>query len=80
MEELSRKALQDVINQVERLRSIIMGVLNDEEYNLDNIPYNVKHIEEYEKAEDSICYLDDSLKYLDLVVYSIEKAIDKENV
>ena len=53
MNKARRKNIQDVVNQLEDLKSTLEDLQGEEEEYRDNIPENLQGSERYEKAEEA---------------------------
>ena len=60
MNKARRKNIQDVVNQLEDLKSTLEDLQGEEEEYRDNIPENLQGSERYEKAEEACDTLSDT--------------------
>ena len=76
MNNVRRKELKAILEEIEEIKSRLENVLLDEEEAFDNIPENLQGTERYEKAEETVEYLADAVDNLDEAISSIEYAIE----
>ena len=76
MNNIRRKVLKSILEEIEEIKNRLEGVLSDEEEAFDNIPENLQGTERYEKAEEIISYLEDAISELDESISSIEYTIE----
>lgn len=69
MNNIRRKAIGKIQEQLDELRSTLQDVLDEEQECFDNIPENLWGSERYEKA-------DEALENLTSAMDSIEEAVD----
>ena len=69
MNNIRRKAIGKIQEQLDELRSTLQDVLDEEQECFDNIPENLWGSERYEKA-------DEALENLTCAMESIEEAVD----
>ena len=67
-----RKKIRKLIDEIERIKSEIDFVLDDEQYSFDNMPENLQCSERGNNSEDAIDCLSDAID-------SIKEAIDTLN-
>ena len=75
MNNMRRKALQEIIEQLEELNEKIESLYNDEYESFENIPENLISTERYEKAESAVENLqsamdsvNDSVEYINCAI------------
>lgn len=76
MNNIRRKQLKSILEEIEEIKSRLEDVLADEEEAFDNIPENLQGTERYERAEEVVEYLTDAVDNLDEATSSIEYAIE----
>lgn len=76
MNNIRRKSLKSILEEIEVIKNRLEDVLSDEEEAFDNIPENLQGTERYEKAEEIISYLEDAISELDESISSIEYTIE----
>ena len=76
MNRIRRKALRDIINVLEELKSFIEELQAEEEEYRDNIPENLQSSERYENADIACGYLYDAACCLDEAISNIDSAIE----
>ena len=76
MNRILRKSLQEIIDQLEDLKSSLEELQEEEEEYRDNMPENLQGSERYDKADEACGYLSDAVDGLEDVVCSIEAAME----
>lgn len=76
MNNLRRKSLRDIIEQLEELNSSLEEIQKDEEEYCDNIPENLLGSVRYEKAAEAVDNISDAVSGLEDVLSSLEAAIE----
>ena len=76
MNKLRRKALQDIMCQLEELKGSVEELLEEEEDYRDNMPENLQGSERYEKADEACDNLADVVSSLEEAIYSIDAAVE----
>lgn len=76
MNKIRRKALRDIIDQLEKLKCSLEELQNEEEEYRDNIPENLQSSERYETADNACSNLYDAVDSLDNAICSIEAATE----
>lgn len=69
-----RKELDDAISLLDKARSIIESVKDDEAYCLDNTPENLQGSQRYADMEDVVEYLCDAIEDIDNAVELVDDA------
>ena len=75
MNSQRRKALREIITQLEELKCTVDDILYEEEKERDSMPENKIDTKEYEKADAAVDNLDDAVCTLDEAIFCIEAAI-----
>lgn len=76
MNRQRRKALQDIIDQLEILRMQLETLLAEEEDYRDNFPENLQNSERYERTEAIRENLSDAVDEMEQAASDIEDAIE----
>lgn len=76
MNRQRRKALQDIIDQLEILRMQLETLLAEEEDYRDNFPENLQSSERYERTEAICENLSDAVDEMEQAASDIEDAIE----
>lgn len=76
MNKSRRKSLQNIIDQLEELRSSLEDIQAEEEEYRDNMPENMQSSEKYEKADAACDSLSYALDDLAEVISNIESAME----
>lgn len=76
MNRQRRKALQDIIDQLETLRIQLETLLAEEEDYRDNFPENLQNSERYERTEAIRENLSDAVDEMEQAASDIEDAIE----
>lgn len=76
MNKFRRKALSDIIDQLEELKSSIEELQQEEEEYRDNMPENLQSSERYEIADNACSNLYDAVDSLENAISSIEAAAE----
>lgn len=76
MNRQRRKALQDIIDQLEILRMQLETLLAEEEDYRDNFPENLQNSERYERTEAICENLSDAVDEMEQASSDIEDAIE----
>lgn len=71
MNKARRKNIQDVVDQLEELKSALEGIQSEEEEYRDNIPENLQGSERYEKADEACDALGEAVDGLEDVITSL---------
>ena len=71
MNKARRKNIQDVVNQLEDLKSTLEDLQGEEEEYRDNIPENLQGSERYEKAEEACDTLSEEVDGLENIITSL---------
>lgn len=71
-----RKALREIIEQLEELKSSLEDIQSEEEGYRDNIPENMQGGGRYEQSEEAISNIEDAVSGLEEVIGSIESATE----
>lgn len=71
MNKARRKNIQDVVGQLEDLKSALEDVLHEEEEYRDNIPENLQGSERYEKADEACDTLSGAVDDLEDIITSL---------
>ena len=71
MNKARRKNIQDVVGQLEDLKSALEDVLHEEEEYRDNIPENLQGSERYEKADEACDTLSGAVDGLEDIITSL---------
>ena len=71
MNKARRKNIQDVVNQLEDLKSTLEDLQGEEEEYRDNIPVNLQGSERYEKAEEACDTLSEAVDGLENIITSL---------
>lgn len=71
MNKVRRKNIQDVVGQLEDLKSALEDVLHEEEEYRDNIPENLQGSERYEKADEACDTLSGAVDGLEDIITSL---------
>ena len=71
-----RKALQEILDRLDDIRSDLYSIQEEEEEYRDNMPENLQGSERYEKADCAVSSLDDAYNAFDEIVYAIEEAME----
>lgn len=75
MNKIRRKAIQDIIDQLEELKSSVEELQQEEEEYRDNIPENMQGSERYETADNACSNLYDAVDGLENVISSLDEAM-----
>lgn len=75
MNNAKRKELKSAIDIINLAQRKIEEVMDEEQYSLDNMPENLESSNRYADMENSIDNMEDAISGLDLVVDSIEEAM-----
>jgi len=76
MNKPRRKALQEIIDQLEELKGSVADIQSEEEEYRDNMPENLQSSERYEKAEEACDSLSDAISSLEDAIGNIGEAIE----
>ena len=76
MNKARRKSLQEILDKVDELRSMLETLKDEEEEYRDNIPENLWGSERYEKADEAVDNLDSALDSFDEITEYIETAME----
>ena len=76
MNKNRRKALKDLMDQLEDIKSSLEEIQSEEEDYRDNIPENLQGSERYEIADAACDNLSDAVSSLEDVISSIEAAAE----
>ncbi len=71
MNKKRRKNIQDVVEQLEGLKTTLEELQGEEEEYRDNIPENLRGSERYEKADEACDALSDAVSALEDVISSL---------
>ena len=71
MNKARRKNIQDVVNQLEDLKSTLEDLQGEEEEYRDNIPENLQGSERYEKAEEACDTLSEAVDGQENIITSL---------
>lgn len=71
-----RKALRDIIEQLEELKDSLEGLQTEEEEYRDNIPENLQGGGRCERADEAVNSMSDAVGYLEDVISNIEAAVE----
>ena len=75
MNNKRRDLLRLAISSLEQASEYISRALDQEQDCLDNMPENLQYSERYEKMEDVISHLEESIENIDEAKNSVEEAI-----
>ena len=73
MDKERRKRVDEIIQKIEDLKSEVDEILNEEIYDIENIPENMQQSEEYEKADANCGSLQDAIDSIEEVVSLLEE-------
>ena len=76
MNKARRKSLQEILDKMDELRSMLETLKDEEEEYRDNIPENLWGSERYEKADEAVDNLDSALDSFDEIADYIESAME----
>lgn len=76
MNNTRRKALKDLVADLNSFLELLEVLKDEEQEYLYNIPENLQGSERYDRAESCLTYLDDACAGLDEVISNIENAIE----
>lgn len=71
MNKARRKNIQDVVDQLEELKSTLEDIQGEEEEYRDNIPENLQGSERYEKADEACDTLSGAVDDLEDIITSL---------
>ena len=71
MNKSRRDNIQEVVGQLEDLKSTLEGLQGEEEEYRDNIPENLQGSERYEKAEEACDTLSEAVDGLENIITSL---------
>ena len=71
MNKARRKNIQDVVDQLEELKSALEGIQGEEEEYRDNIPENLQGSERYEKSDEACDTLSGAVDGLEDIITSL---------
>ena len=71
MNKARRKNIQDVVNQLEDLKSTLEGLQGEEEDYRDNIPENLQGSARYEAADEACDTLGEAVNGLEDIITSL---------
>lgn len=74
MNNIRRKKLTTLYEQIEELKTLLEDVHADEEEAFDNIPENLEGSERYEKSQEAVENLDCAISALEEALECIEAA------
>lgn len=74
MNNIRRKKLAKLYEELETLKSLLEEVAEEEQEAFDNIPENLQYTGRYEKAEEAVDNLDTAVSALEEALESIELA------
>lgn len=75
MNKQRRRELQNIIDEIDILKSNLEDIQNEEEYR-DNIPENMQSSEKYEIAEAACDSMSEAIDNLEEAIGNIESAIE----
>ena len=76
MNKIRRKALRDIMEQLEALKDSLELLQSEEEDYRDNMPENLQGSEKYETADTAISNMEDAVSNLEEAICSIEAAME----
>lgn len=76
MNKIRRKALSEIVDRLEELRSDLEGIKEEEEEYRDNMPGNLQGSERYDAADAACDNLDSALGTLEDAINYIEEAAE----
>lgn len=76
MNKMRRKALQNIIAQLEGLKIDLEDLQQEEQEYLDNMPENMWGGERYERAEEVCSYIEDAIANIEEAVSNIDYAAE----
>lgn len=74
MNAVRRKALLEIIGGIERLRSDLEDLMQEEEEYRDNMPENLQGSERYERADEAVTAMEDAVSNLSDAIDNIDSA------
>lgn len=77
MNKERRKNIQDVVEQLEGLKTTLEELQGEEEEYRDNIPENLQGSERYEKADEACDALNDAVNSLEDIISSLGQLAEK---
>lgn len=76
MNKERRKNINELVEQLERIKELVNDLQAEEQEYLDSIPENLQGSERYEKAEMAVSYLDDAYNSLEDATTALTEATE----
>ena len=77
MNKKRRKAIKEIIDQLEMPKEQIVSVSEEEQEAFDNLPENIQYSERGEAMSEAVFDLDNTASYIDSIIDSLQDIIER---
>lgn len=75
MNKVRRANIKETVGLIERVKSVLESILDEEQDYYDNIPENLQSSQRAEDSEDAISNLEDAISNLEEAIGNLEEVV-----
>lgn len=75
MNKVRRANIKETVDLIERVKSVLESILDEEQEYYDNIPENLQTSQRAEDSEDAISNLEDAISNLEEAIGNLEEVV-----
>lgn len=75
MNKVRRANIKETVDLIERVKSVLESILDEEQEYYDNIPENLQTSQRVEDSEDAISNLEDAISNLEEAIGNLEEVV-----
>lgn len=75
MNKVRRANIKETVDLIERVKSVLESILDEEQDYYDNIPENLQSSQRAEDSEDAISNLEDAISNLEEAIGNLEEVV-----